>query len=67
MFGFQHVAPVVDRDLIRQHGAKFTSTINKVNRLLTVRAMQAMLRAVAINKKPAARVADQFLKANNLK
>jgi osmoprotectant transport system substrate-binding protein len=67
MFGFQHVAPVVDRDLIRQHGAKFTSTINKVNRLLTVEAMQAMNRAVGVNKKPAAKVADQFLKANNLK
>jgi len=67
MFGFQHVAPVVDRDLIRQHGAKFTSTLNKVSRLLTVEAMQAMNRAVGLNKKPAAKVADQFLKANKLK
>jgi osmoprotectant transport system substrate-binding protein len=67
MFGFQHVAPVVDRDLIRQNGAKFTSTLNKVTRLLTVKAMQAMLKAVVISKRPAARVADQFLKANNLK
>jgi osmoprotectant transport system substrate-binding protein len=66
MFGFQHVAPVVDRDLIRQHGAKFTSTINKVSRLLTVKAMQSMLQAVAINKKPADKVAGQFLKANGL-
>jgi len=67
MFGFQHVAPVVDRDLIRQHGARFTSTLNRVSRLLTVKAMQSMLQAVAINKKPAARVAGQFLEANNLK
>jgi osmoprotectant transport system substrate-binding protein len=66
MFGFQHVAPVVDRDLIRQHGAKFTSTINKVTRLLTTRAIQAMNKAVGVDKKPAARVAAQFLKANNL-
>ena len=66
MFGFQHVAPVVDRDLIQQHGARFTSTLNKVSRLLTVKAMQSMLQAVVVNKKPAARVAGQFLKANGL-
>ena len=66
MFGFQHVAPVVDRDLISQHGAKFTSTINKVTRLLTVKAIAAMNRAVGINKKPAAKVAAAFLKANGL-
>jgi osmoprotectant transport system substrate-binding protein len=66
MFGFQHVAPVVDRDLIRQHGARFTSTINRVTRLLTVKAIAAMNRAVGINKKPAAKVAAAFLKANGL-
>jgi osmoprotectant transport system substrate-binding protein len=67
MFGFQHVAPVVDRDLVSDHGAKFTSTLNKVSRLLTVRAIQAMNKAVGVDKKPAAKVADQFLTANNLK
>jgi osmoprotectant transport system substrate-binding protein len=67
MFGFQHVAPVVDRDLVKQNGARFTSTINKVSSLLTVRAMQAMNKAVGVDKKPAAKVADAFLKANNLK
>lgn len=67
MFGFQHVAPVVDRDLVSDHGARLTSTINSVSKLLTVRAMQAMLKAVGIDKKPAAKVADAFLKANDLK
>lgn len=67
MFGFQHVAPVVDRGLVRENGAAFTSTINKVSSLLTVKAMQAMNRAVGVNKKPAAKVADAFLKANGLK
>jgi osmoprotectant transport system substrate-binding protein len=67
MFGFQHVAPVVDRDLVQENGARFTSTINKVSSLLTVKAMQAMNRAVGVNKKPAAKVADAFLKANGLK
>jgi osmoprotectant transport system substrate-binding protein len=66
MFGFQHVAPVVDRDLIDENGARFTSTINKVSSLLTVRAIAAMNRAVGVNKKPAAKVAAAFLKANGL-
>ena len=67
MFGFQYVAPVVDRDLVSENGARFTSTINKVSALLTVKAMQAMNKAVGVDKKPAAKVADAFLKANGLK
>jgi osmoprotectant transport system substrate-binding protein len=67
MFGFQYVAPVVDRDLVRENGARFTTTINKVSALLTVKAMQAMNKAVGVDKKPAAKVADAFLKANGLK
>jgi osmoprotectant transport system substrate-binding protein len=66
MFGFQHVVPVVDRDLVAENGAKFSSTINKVTSLLTVRAIAAMNRAVGVNKKPAAKVAAAFLKANGL-
>jgi osmoprotectant transport system substrate-binding protein len=67
MFGFQYVAPVVDRDLVRENGARFTTTVNRVSALLTVKAIQAMNKAVGVDKKPAARVADAFLKANNLK
>ncbi len=67
MFGFQHVAPVVDQRLVQQYGTRFTSTINKVTRLLTVKAMQAMNKAVIVDQRPAARVADAFLKANGLK
>jgi osmoprotectant transport system substrate-binding protein len=67
MFGFQHVAPVLDRDLVAQYGSRLTSTINAVSRLLTLRAQIAMNKAVAIDKRPAARVADAFLKANELK
>ena len=66
MFGFQHVAPVVDRDLVTENGARFTTTINKVSALLTVKAIAAMNRAVGVNKKPAAKVAAAFLKANGL-
>lgn len=67
MFGFQHVAPVVSTKLVTQNGRRLTSTLNAVNRLLTVKAIAAMNRAVGINKKPADKVADAFLKANRLK
>jgi osmoprotectant transport system substrate-binding protein len=66
MFGFQHVAPVVSKKLVSEYGAKFTSTINKVTNLLTVKAIAAMNRAVGINKKDPADVAAAFLKANSL-
>jgi len=66
MFGFQHVAPVVSKKLVSEYGAKFTSTINKVTRLLTVKAIAAMNRAVGVNKKPAEDVAAAFLSANGL-
>jgi osmoprotectant transport system substrate-binding protein len=66
MFGFQHVAPVLSKKLVAEYGAKLTSTINKVTRLLTVRAIAAMNRAVGINKKDPADVAAAFLKANRL-
>lgn len=66
MFGFQHVAPVVSKKLVAEYGKKFTATINKVTKLLTVKAIAAMNRAVGINKKPAADVAAAFLRANRL-
>ena len=66
MFGFQHVAPVVSKKLVSAYGTKFTSTINKVTRLLTVKAIAAMNRAVGVNKKPAEDVAGAFLSANGL-
>ena len=66
MFGFQYVAPVLDKDLVSENGTTFSSTVNKVTALLTQRAMIAMNKAVALDKKPAASVAKAFLKANKL-
>jgi osmoprotectant transport system substrate-binding protein len=66
MFGFQHVAPVVSKKLVSEYGTKFTSTVNKVSRLLSVKAIAAMNKAVGVDKKPAADVAAAFLKANGL-
>ena len=47
MFGFQYVAPVLSKKLVSENGSSFTSTVNKVSALLTVRAMIAMNKAVA--------------------
>ena len=66
MFGFQHVAPVLSKKLVAENGTRLTSTLNRVNSLLTVRAMIAMNKAVGLDKKPAASVARAFLKANGL-
>jgi osmoprotectant transport system substrate-binding protein len=66
MFGFQHVAPVVDKKLVAEYGTRFTSTIDKVTKLLTVKAIAAMNRAVGISKKSPEAVAAAFLKANRL-
>jgi osmoprotectant transport system substrate-binding protein len=66
MFGFQHVAPVVSKKLVSEYGAKFTTAIDKVTRLLTVKAIAAMNKAVGVDKKPAEDVAAAFLQANGL-
>jgi osmoprotectant transport system substrate-binding protein len=66
MFGFQHVAPIVQKAVVSENGAKFSTTINKVTALLTVKAIAAMNKAVGIDKKSPAKVAGAFLKANGL-
>ena len=66
IFGFQNVVPVVSKQLVTQLGSKFTSTLNAVSAKLTIPAMIAMNKAVAIDKKTPASVATAFLKANGL-
>ncbi len=67
IFGFQNVVPVVSKQLVTQLGSKFTSTVNAVSSKLSLQAMIAMNKAVAIDKKTPAAVASAFLKANGLK
>ncbi len=66
IFGFQNVAPVVSQKLANAGGSDFAATVNAVSAKLTLAAMQAMNKAVAIDKKTPAAVAKQFLKANGL-
>jgi osmoprotectant transport system substrate-binding protein len=65
VFGFQHVAPIVSKKLVAEN-ANVLPTLNRVSRLLTLRAMIAMNKAVAIDKRRPAAVAAAFLKANGL-
>jgi osmoprotectant transport system substrate-binding protein len=67
IFGFQNVAPIVSQKLVDEHGQRLISTLNAVSSKLTLRAMLAMNTAVYVDQRPAARIADTFLKANGLK
>jgi osmoprotectant transport system substrate-binding protein len=64
IFGFQNVAPIVSKDI---DSADLRKVVNAVSKKLTLPAMQAMNKAVAIDKQSPAKVAGQFLKANGLK
>jgi osmoprotectant transport system substrate-binding protein len=67
VFGYQHVALVIDQDKLDALGGDdFMSIINKVNSLLTNDAIIAMNKAVVLDKQPEAEVAREFLAANGL-
>ena len=66
IFGFQNVAPIVSQKVLTAAGPKFAQVVNAVSAKLTIQAMIAMNKAVAIDKQTPAAVAAAFLKANNL-
>jgi osmoprotectant transport system substrate-binding protein len=67
IFGYQHVAMVMNKDKYEQLGGQqFFDVINSVSALLTNKAMITMNKAVAIDKQKEADVAKSFLQANNL-
>jgi osmoprotectant transport system substrate-binding protein len=65
-FGFQNVAPVVSKSLVKELGPKFARTVNAVSAKLTTDAIIALNNAVIVNKKSPASVAKAFLQANKL-
>jgi osmoprotectant transport system substrate-binding protein len=65
-FGFQNVAPVVDKKLAVALGPNFAKTVDAVSTKLTNAAIIAMNSAVAIDQKQPAAIAKQFLKENGL-
>jgi osmoprotectant transport system substrate-binding protein len=66
VFGFQNVAPVVQKTVLAQQGPEFEATVNKVSKLLTIPAIQQMNKAVSVEKQSPAAVAKEFLSANGL-
>ncbi|MDQ6751615.1 MAG: hypothetical protein M3Z33_12810 [Actinomycetota bacterium] len=67
IFGFQNVAPVVNKKVLAQQGPAFAQTLNAVSAKLTIPAIQQMNAAVAVNKQTPDAVASKFLTANGLK
>lgn len=67
IMGFQHVAPVVKKSVLKEQGPAFTQTLNWVNALLTTKAIQKMNAAVQLNHVDPGVVAKKFLDANGLK
>ena len=65
-FGFQNVAPVVDRELADALGAEFVEAVDAVTEKLTQEAMIAMNSAVVIDQRSPKDVAAEFLEANDL-
>jgi osmoprotectant transport system substrate-binding protein len=67
VFGFQHVALVIDKDKLDELGGrKFMRTINEVNGRLTTSAMIEMNRDVDVDGQDPAVVAAQFLRTAGL-
>jgi osmoprotectant transport system substrate-binding protein len=67
VFGYQHVAMVMNKDKYEQLGGPaFGAVVDEVSALLTNEAMITMNKAVAIDKQDEAEVARSFLEANNL-
>jgi osmoprotectant transport system substrate-binding protein len=66
IFGFQNVAPIISKKTLAAGGMELEDAINAVSAKLTLAAMRAMNKAVAIDKKTPAAVAAAFLKANGL-
>jgi osmoprotectant transport system substrate-binding protein len=67
IFGFQNIAPVVDKKKLSKWGPGFTATMNAVTAKLSNEALQKMNEAVDVNKQKPAEVASKFLQANGLK
>ena len=67
LFGYQHVALVIDKDKLgRLGGDRFMRIIDNVNQRLTTDQMIAMNRAVAIEKADVSTVTARFLRQNGL-
>ena len=67
VFGTQHVAPVISRRALREHGPRLAPVIDAVSRRLTATAMRDMNAAVDIDGRRPGAVAAEFLRGQRLK
>jgi len=66
VFAAQHVAPIIDRDVLRRHGTRLRRAIDAVSRTLTTPRMQRMNAAVDLDGRKPRDVAAAFLRARGL-
>ena len=66
LYGFQHIAPVVNRKVLKTQGPAFRRTLDSVTALLTNRALQQMNGAVDLRREEPDAVARRFLERHNL-
>lgn len=71
VFGFGNVVPVSTPSVLKAEGSTFAATINRVDALLTLRAMRGLNSEVALDTTDtpnvaAAKVAQQFLQGNGI-
>jgi osmoprotectant transport system substrate-binding protein len=66
IFGFQNIAPVVDRDVLKRQGPAFRRTLDAVSATLTNGALQSMNGDVDLRGEKPAAVARRFLTAHHL-
>jgi osmoprotectant transport system substrate-binding protein len=67
IFGYQNIAPVVNKKKLAAWGPAFAQTLNAVTSKLTNEALQKMNAAVDLDKQKPKAVAAKFLEANGLK
>jgi osmoprotectant transport system substrate-binding protein len=62
LFAFQHLAPVIRRDLARKYGKRLSGPLDALSRKLTTDAMRRMNAAVDLKGEKPAAVAARFIK-----
>jgi osmoprotectant transport system substrate-binding protein len=67
VFGFQNEAPLVRQTVLDRQGPAFAQTLNAVSAKLSTKVMRQMNAAVMLRNESPAKVADAFLRANQLK
>lgn len=61
IFGYQNVAPVVRKSVLKREGPAFEQTLNAVSSRLTTKVMQRMNAEVVLDHRTSAAVARRFL------